>query len=309
MSLTQILTIRSLKARPTRMLLSIFGIILGVAAILGIGITNQTALDSVKLLFEDTSGKADLMIISSQSEATGISENIIPKIERIDEIKLVAPSVHIVTTTGDLASEENIGMSFFGTEAGGLLLYGIDPEIDTQVRNYEITQGRFLSAMQDAREIVIVDTYADESEIKVLDNDDQEQLEVHNIEAASDSNFINGRSFIKELKNGSSGNNRISKEYVEKIEVWLAHEISDVTGFPIDMITNDTYFEKDLGLESITMKVRVGESNLDLSDDSGYQPVFLIRVEACIGQPKMIVQLFLHKHVSIFGRKKWILEN
>jgi putative ABC transport system permease protein len=151
------------------MLLSIFGIILGVAAILGIGITNQTALDSVKLLFEDTSGKADLMIISSQSDASGISENIIPKADRIDEIKLAVPSVQIVTTTGDLSSEENIGMSFFGTEAGGLLLYGIDPEIDKQARNYEITQGRFLSAIQDAREIAIVDTYADENEIKVDD--------------------------------------------------------------------------------------------------------------------------------------------
>jgi len=169
MSLTRVLTIRSLKARPTRMLLSTFGIILGVAAILGIGITNQTALDSVRLLFEDTSGKADLMIISSQSDASGFSENILSKIHRIDEIEFAVPSVHIVTTTGDLSSENNIALSFFGTDAGGLLLYGIEPEIDKQARNYEITQGRFLSLIQDAREIVLVSNYADENELKVDD--------------------------------------------------------------------------------------------------------------------------------------------
>ena len=56
MSIVRTLTLRSIKARPTRVLLSTFGIVLGVAAILGIGITNQTALDSVELLFEDTAG-------------------------------------------------------------------------------------------------------------------------------------------------------------------------------------------------------------------------------------------------------------
>lgn len=170
MSVTRILTIRSIKARPTRMLLSAFGIILGVAAILGIGITNQTALDSVRLLFEDTSGKADLVVVSAESGAGGFSENALSQIERIAEVQYAVPSIQVVTTLGGSASVGNIGMTFFGTDAGGLQIYGIDPQVDQQSRNYEIAQGRFLSPIQDGREIVLVDSYAEENDIQVDDS-------------------------------------------------------------------------------------------------------------------------------------------
>lgn len=169
MTLTRILTSRSIKARPTRMLLSTFGIVLGVAAILGMGITNQTALDSVKLLFEDISGTAALIVISAESGTGGFSENILAKIDRIPEIQYAVPSVHIITTLGDSTTTGDIGMSFFGTDAGGLSLYGIDPEIDQQARNYEMAQGRFLAPDVDERGIVLVDSYAEETDIQVDD--------------------------------------------------------------------------------------------------------------------------------------------
>jgi hypothetical protein len=76
MALARLLTFRSLKSRPLRMFFSPFGIILGVAAILSIGITNQTAMDAITRLFEDTSGKADLVVVSRDQKEDGFSERI-----------------------------------------------------------------------------------------------------------------------------------------------------------------------------------------------------------------------------------------
>lgn len=169
MSLNRVLILSSLRARPFRIVLSTFGIMLGVAAILGIGITNQTALSAVKLLFENTAGKTDLMVVSADPEAGGFSENAVRRIGRMKEIQYVVPSVQVITSLADSASQEDMGMSFFGMESGGLQLYGIDPELDVMARNYEITEGRFLSPILDEYEIVLVDSYADDNEIQVDD--------------------------------------------------------------------------------------------------------------------------------------------
>ena len=170
MYLIRILFIRAIKAHPMRMLLSTFGIILGVAAILGIGITNQTALESVKKLFEDTAGKANLIVISADSDTSGFSENVLQQVQRFTEIDYAVPSVHIVTTLGNPASEGTIGLNFMGTNAGGLQLYGIDPDVDQQAHNYKILQGRFLLPDQDEAEIVLVDTFASENDIQLGDS-------------------------------------------------------------------------------------------------------------------------------------------
>ena len=169
MSLTRILILRSFKERPSRMMLSTFGIILGVAAILGIGITNQNALDAVRLLFENTAGKTDLIIVSADAEEGGFSEQILQQIERMTEIEYAAPSLQIITALVDSGSSEPMAMSFFGIDAGGLQLYGIDPESDVQARIYEITDGRFLAPDLDTYEVVLVDAFAKDNEIAVGD--------------------------------------------------------------------------------------------------------------------------------------------
>ena len=169
MSIIRTLTFRSIKARPTRVLLSTFGIILGVAAILGIGITNRSALDSVKLLFEDTAGKTDLMVISAESGDDGFSESVLQQFGRISEVNYAIPSIQIITTQSDAAFQNNIGLSFFGMDSGGLQLYGIDPEIDQKARNYQITQGRFLNPVKDENEIVLVDSFAEENDLHLND--------------------------------------------------------------------------------------------------------------------------------------------
>lgn len=169
MSLTRLLIFRSIRARPLRMLLSTFGIVLGVAAILAIGITNQTALDSVTQLFANTSGKSNLIITSADVETGGFSTNILTKVEDLPEIERAVPSLQIQTLLANESGPSEIGLNFFGMDTGGLLLYGIDAVSDPEVRVYKIVEGEFLSSDATANEIVLVSTFAEENDLEVGD--------------------------------------------------------------------------------------------------------------------------------------------
>jgi putative ABC transport system permease protein len=170
MQLLRLLSLRSLTARPMRVFLSTFGIVLGVAAIIAIGVTNQTALASVTQLFENTSGKADLIVTSREADGGGIPETTAQRLEKAPGVLAALPSLHAQTVLANQSQSGDIGLSFFGTNLGGLLLYGIDPVHDDQVRDYSLVEGRFLSPDPLGDEVVLVKTYADENELVVGDN-------------------------------------------------------------------------------------------------------------------------------------------
>ena len=65
----RLLTLRSIRARWLRFLLSAFGIILGVAGLLAIRVTNQAAMDSIVSLFANTSGRVKLAVKSSNQNS------------------------------------------------------------------------------------------------------------------------------------------------------------------------------------------------------------------------------------------------
>jgi len=165
MKLFQLLSMRTAQTRPTRLLLILFGIILGVATILAIGITNQTALDSVTRLFEDTSGRANLIVVSAESDSGGFSDRILRRVAETQGVAAAVPSIHIQSLLASDIRSEEIGLDFFGASTGGLLLYGIDLEKDRQIRDYNLVEGQFLSEGGD--EIVLVRTFAEENNIQV----------------------------------------------------------------------------------------------------------------------------------------------
>jgi ABC-type lipoprotein release transport system permease subunit len=59
------MALRSLRARPSRTLLTVSGIVLGVAVILAVSIANASTMDSLTSVFAATSGKADLVVLSA----------------------------------------------------------------------------------------------------------------------------------------------------------------------------------------------------------------------------------------------------
>ena len=170
MSLFNLLTLRSMRARPTRLLLSTFGIVLGVATILAINVTNRTALESVTRLFQDTSGKANLSVVAGEVYENGFPERVLYRIEGIAGISATAPSIQMRTILADESIPGEFDLDFFGASTGGLVLYGIDPIRDRLVRDYTITRGSFLSGNPDASEVVLVETFAEENDLEVGDS-------------------------------------------------------------------------------------------------------------------------------------------
>ena len=86
MRLFRLLTLRSMRSRSLRFLLSVFGIVLGVAGMLSIQATNQTALDSILNLFESTSGRAKLIVTSSDADQGGFSESILRRVDAVEDV-------------------------------------------------------------------------------------------------------------------------------------------------------------------------------------------------------------------------------
>jgi putative ABC transport system permease protein len=119
-------------------------IVLGVAVILAISITNLNTLDSVTSVFSEASGKAHLVVTSSTTSGEGFSEDIWHRIIITPGVKTAIPSLQIQTLLADEALPSQGNISFFGAVFGGLTLYGIDPSLDPQAREYKIVAGQFL---------------------------------------------------------------------------------------------------------------------------------------------------------------------
>ncbi len=143
------------------------GIIIGVATLLAINVTNQTALDSIVKLFSDTSGSAKLTVVSNESDSDGFDETIVTTIENNPNVFVASP---ILKATSDLLESEtsdSIDLGLFGASGGSLLIHGILPEIDKTIREYKISQGDFITENTNKNEIVLVEDFAEENELEV----------------------------------------------------------------------------------------------------------------------------------------------
>jgi putative ABC transport system permease protein len=158
---------RNLRLRPSRTLLTTFGIILGVAVILAISITNFSTLGSITSVFTEASGKAHLVITNSNVSGEGFDENVLRRVNTVAGIKAAVPALQAQTLLAEEGAPASLDLSIFGAVAGGMTIYGIDPIIDTQARDYKIVAGNFLGTDLNARDIVIVKDYAEKKKLSV----------------------------------------------------------------------------------------------------------------------------------------------
>lgn len=157
----------SLRARPLRTVLTTFGVVLGVAVILGISTTNVSTLAALTDVFGQASGKAHLTVTPADTSTQGFSENTLERISAVDGVAALAPVLHGQASLADEASSAPMELGMLGASAGGLTIYGIDPILDPLARNYKIVEGTFLSPDPDAYDIVLVKNYAEDKEIRL----------------------------------------------------------------------------------------------------------------------------------------------
>ena len=159
MSNFYLVAFRSLWARKTRTLLTLFGVALGVAFVLAVSITNTSTQGSLEALFAQTSGRANLTIsnAASLSVQTGIRATVLREIRAFP---VIAPAA----MTSDSATL--LGKDDTGTR---LTVAGIDPAADPRVRVYELAAGRFLDSQSRSFEIVLPQALAERHGIRVND--------------------------------------------------------------------------------------------------------------------------------------------
>lgn len=165
MRLTRYITLRSLATRRLRSFLTLCGIVLGVASIFAINFTNQNAYSSISRLFEGTSGRVSLEIRSA-ANVGGIPEEILETVQAVPQVSQAVPLLFLPAALPDEAPAE-MDLNFFGFGSGGLMLHGIDPVQDPLVRDYRVTQGRFIEPDASNRQLVLVENFAVDKQIEV----------------------------------------------------------------------------------------------------------------------------------------------
>ncbi len=176
------LALRNLFARKLRTLLTLGGIVLGVAVVLAINITNDSTLDSVRTVFDEASGKAHLVITDSSPAPEEFPASVLRQVERVPGVVVTAASVNRTTLTVQQADEWGLALSVVGaTGANDILVMGVQPDVDRLVREYDIVEGQWLPKKERrAYQALLVRDYADAEGYKI--GDDLEILVEDNLE-------------------------------------------------------------------------------------------------------------------------------
>jgi len=111
--------------------------------VLAIQVTNQSTLDSIRQVFDQATGQASLVVVPTNRGAEKLGEEQVFRSEKMEGVLAAAPSVHVQTLLASEARSWQIALSMTGIAAGNVLvLYGVDPKLDPQVRIYKLTAGR-----------------------------------------------------------------------------------------------------------------------------------------------------------------------
>lgn len=146
------LTLRNLRARKSRTALTTLGIVLGVAVILGISITNISTLAAFKDTIDSITGRADFWI-NAPSDA-GFDERNLERVRQINGVAVANPGI------------SRSSLLIKGKSKQDLQIAGIDPTVDRRLRDYKVRAGRFLS-QKDKLAVLLVEDFARNNGIRL----------------------------------------------------------------------------------------------------------------------------------------------
>lgn len=143
---------RNLRARKARSFLTSVGIVLGVAVVLAVAITNASTLSAFQEMVDSLSGKSDLLVNAPTGK--GMPGSYLNDIRRFRRVSVAAPGILEPST-----------LVFRGKRAT-LSVAGIEPGIDRELRSYSVKSGRFLKT-NDKNALLLVRGFADSRGISV----------------------------------------------------------------------------------------------------------------------------------------------
>jgi putative ABC transport system permease protein len=251
------LALRNLGTRKSRTALTFSGIVLGVAVVLAISITNESTLASIRHIFDEASGRANLIVTSDSVMGDPFDINALVRVRRAAGVEIAAPSVSKRTVLAQDAEDWDVAVTISGTgSTNDLLVFGVDPEVEAAVRQYDIVAGRFLSDDARGYQALLVQDYAQEKglivgdDLVILTDTGPEALRVVGT--------------IKESGPGAQNNGAVAIIPIEVAQALFAMG-SDLT--QIDIVVSPAVAESPRLLEGL---------RLDLTEDLGsdYQVLY-----------------------------------
>lgn len=121
-------SLREVLSRPGRVALTFLSIAIGVGAVVAVLLSTSTSRRAQREMLQAVSGKSDLEVVSDSP--AGFSYDVVAKVRETPGVKLAAPSLN------------RIAVLFVGEKRARTQVFGIDPRIDQQVRDYEMVSGR-----------------------------------------------------------------------------------------------------------------------------------------------------------------------
>jgi len=143
-----------LRRKKTRYALTTIGIILGVAVILGISVTNLSTVAAFKDTIDSITGKADILI--NPPTTAGFSDKLLARVRQTKGVEIANPGI---ARSSQVLNRKH---------KPALEIVGIDPAVDRQLRDYTVDLGRFLKS-NDKNVLLLGGSFADEHGLKLND--------------------------------------------------------------------------------------------------------------------------------------------
>src|SRR6202045_4389846 len=105
-----------------RTLLTIAGIVLGVAVFVGMHTANQSVVYAFRQTVDRIAGSTQLQISAGE---TGFDENVLERVQAVPEVRVAVPVIEAVVSTGVEGQ-------------GNLLILGVDMTGDRSLRDYDL---------------------------------------------------------------------------------------------------------------------------------------------------------------------------
>lgn len=137
-------TVRELWRRPGRTVLTVLGIVIGVAAVVSVSLASAGARDAFSNMFDQVAGRAALEVVAQAR--TPFDPAQAQAVESLPEVEAAVPAISVQAAL------------LHGQERSPVLVLGIDPRVDGLVRDYVLREGALLS---------------DETEVKADDLSDE----------------------------------------------------------------------------------------------------------------------------------------
>jgi len=140
-----------------RWMLTIAGIVLGVAVFVGMHTANQSVLFAFRHTVDQIAGATQLQISAGE---TGFDENVLDRVQSVPGVRVAVPVIEAVVTTG-LKGQGNV------------LILGVDMTGDRGLRDYDLKGGEDagiddpLIFLAQADSLIVADTFARENNLGI----------------------------------------------------------------------------------------------------------------------------------------------